>query len=527
MGADPAESEVLVVGAGPTGLVLALWLTHYGIPVRIVDKAPRAGTTSRALALHARTLELYEPMGLARPIIAASHKLDAVNLWVAGEKRAHARFGDMGKGLSPYPYSLIYPQDEHEKLLIERLAAAGVPVEREVEAIGLEGDGEHYVSARLRRADGSESLARCAFLAGCDGAHSFVREAVHAGYPGGTYEHMFYVADVEATGPVTNGELNGALDQADFILVFPLKDEKHIRLVGTVRDDAATRHGELGWDDVSKDIIRRMRIEVRKVNWFSTYHVHHRVADEFRSGRVFLLGDAAHIHSPVGGQGMNTGIGDAINLAWKLAAVLKGHGDDELLDTYAPERRAFALRLVASTDRAFTFVTRDGPLARFVRLHVVPWIVPFATRFDAVRRLMYRTISQTSIEYRKSPLSEGRAGSIRAGDRLPWVEPAGGGKDNFAPLASMDWQVHVQGTAASAVVEACGRHGIALHAFAWSEAAGRAGYARDAAYLVRPDAYVGWAATKQAGESLEAYLATHKVAPLAAPVEIIVPPEKK
>jgi len=508
------DCEVLVAGAGPTGLVLALWLTRYGIPVRIVDKAPRADSTSRALAVHARTLELYQPMGLAQPVIEAAHKLDTVNLWVAGRKRAHARFGDIGRGLSPYPYSVIYPQDEHEKLLIERLEGAGVRVEREVEVVGIEGDGEHYACARLRHRDGTESRARCAFLAGCDGAHSFVRGAIRAGFPGGTYQHVFYVADVEASGPVANGELNGALDAADFILVFPLKAGEHIRLVGTVRDDAAMRPGELRWEDVSKGILERMRIDVRKVNWFSTYHVHHRVAAEFRKGRVFLLGDAAHIHSPVGGQGMNTGIGDAINLAWKLAAVLKGRGDDAILDTYSTERRAFAMRLVASTDRAFTFVTREGALARFVRLHVVPWLVPFAVRFEATRRLMFRTISQTSIQYRPSALSEGRAGAIHAGDRLPWIAPADGARDNYAPLGSMDWQVHVHGEAADAVSRACERHGIPLHAFTWREAASRAGYEKDAACLVRPDGYVGWAAPGRDGDSLEAYLARHRVAPL-------------
>lgn len=511
----PPDSEVLVAGAGPTGLVLALWLTRYGIPVRIVDKVARADSTSRALAVHARTLELYQPMGLAQPVIEASRKLDAVNLWVAGRKRAHARFGDMGKGLSPYPYSVIYPQDAHEKLLIERLEGAGVHVEREVEVVGIEDDREHFVCARLRHRDGTESRARCAFLAGCDGAHSFVREAVHAGFPGGTYQHVFYVADVEASGPVTNGELNGALDAADFILVFPLKTGDHVRLVGTMRDDAATRHGELRWEDVSKDILRRMRIDVRKVNWFSTYRVHHRVANDFRDGRVFLLGDAAHIHSPVGGQGMNTGIGDAINLAWKLAAVLKGRAAAQILDTYSPERRAFALRLVASTDRAFTFVTRDGWLASFVRLHVVPWLLPFAFSFDKVLKFMYRTISQTSIEYRSSALSLGRAGGIRAGDRLPWVEPAAGEKDNYAPLGSMDWQVHVHGEAARAIAGACERHGIALHAFAWQVAASHAGYERNAAYLVRPDGYVGWAGAGEDAQGLEAYLVRDRIAPVA------------
>jgi 2-polyprenyl-6-methoxyphenol hydroxylase-like FAD-dependent oxidoreductase len=510
----PPESEVLIAGAGPTGLVLALWLTRYGIPVRVVDKAPRPGTTSRALAVHARTLELYQPMGLAQPVLEPSRKMVAANLWVAGRKRARASFGDRGKGISPYPYAVIYPQDEHEKLLIERLESAGVRVEREVEVVGLEGDREHFVSVRLRHRDGTQSRARCAFLAACDGAHSFVREAIHAGFPGGTYQHVFYVADVEATGPVADGELHVSLDAADFIAVFPLKADRHIRLVGTVHDDAAARPDELGWDDVSQAILESMRIDVRKVNWFSTYHVHHRVADDFRNSRVFLLGDAAHIHSPVGGQGMNTGIGDAINLAWKLAAVLKGRAAAEILDTYSPERRAFALKLVASTDRAFTFVTRDGWLARFVRLRVAPLLMPVATRFDAVLRFMFRTISQTSIEYRPSALSQGRAGAIHAGDRLAWVPPAEGTRDNYAPLASMDWQVHVHGEAPREIAAACEPHGIALHAFPWQVAASHAGYEKNAAYLVRPDGYVGWAGAGEDAQGLSAYLARHRIAPL-------------
>ncbi|HEX4779516.1 MAG TPA: FAD-dependent monooxygenase, partial [Usitatibacter sp.] len=481
------DCEVLIAGAGPTGLVLALWLNRYGIRVRIVDKAAEPGTTSRALAVHARTLELYDMIGLGSAVLEASRKMAAANLWVADRKIAHLPFGDMGKGLSPHPYAVIFPQDEHEKLLIERLRAAGVRVEREVEVVGIDEERDHFVTARLRGPDGGESLCRSAFLAGCDGAHSFMREAVHAGFPGGTYEHVFYVADVAATGPVADGELHGSLEESDFIAVFPLKADGHLRLVGTVHDEAAKRR-DLGWDDVSKDILERMKIEVRKVNWFSTYHVHHRVANDFRSGRVFLLGDAAHIHSPVGGQGMNTGIGDAINLAWKLASVLKGRAADALLETYSPERRAFALQLVASTDRAFTFITRNGALARFVRLHVVPLVLPPLFLMPAARRAMFRTISQTAIEYRSSAVSSGSAGRIHAGDRLPWVAPdAKGAPDNYAPLASMDWQVHVHGMPSSQLVEACGQHGVPLHAFRWRDEAGAAGYPRGAAFLVRPD----------------------------------------
>ena len=243
-----------------------------------------------------------------------------------------------------------------------------------------------------------------------------------------------------------------------------------------------------------------MGIEVRAVHWFSTYHVHHRVARNFRAGRMFLLGDAAHIHSPVGGQGMNTGIGDAIDLAWKLAAVVRGRAAERVLASYEPERRAFAERLVATTDQAFVIATRDGPLARFMRLRVVPAILPAIFSRDFMLRFMFRTISQTNIRYRASPLSSGRAGSVHGGDRLPWAG------DNFAPLASLDWQVHVYGTAAPEIVDCCDRRGIALHEFGWQDAMGKAGLARDAVYLVRPDGYVACADASASAARLAAFL---------------------
>ena len=183
----------------------------------------------------------------------------------------------------------------------------------------------------------------------------------------------------------------------------------------------AHQDDRLSWDDVSQRVIEWMRIDVERVHWFSTYRVHHRVADRFRKGRAFLLGDAAHIHSPVGGQGMNTGIGDAVNLAWKIADVMHGRADASLLDSYEPERIAFARRLVATTDQAFTGVTSDGAIARRIRLNIVPALAPAVFSFGPTRRFMFRTISQIAIQYRGSSLSEGRAGEVHGGDRLPWV----------------------------------------------------------------------------------------------------------
>ena len=504
------HADVLVVGAGPTGLVLGLWLTLLGVRVRIVDKTAEPGTTSRALAVQARTLELYRQIGLADAVVARGRKMAAVNLWAAGSRVAHAVLGDMGTGISPYPYVLIFPQDEHERLLIDRLAQAGVEVERKTALVGFE-EANGRVLARLERADGGAEACEAAYIAGCDGAHSSVRETLAIGFPGGTYDHLFYVADVEARGAAMNGELHAALDTSDFLAVFPLKDDGHARLIGTVRADAEHRHENLSWDDVSTRVIGWMRIDVERVHWFSTYHVHHRVADRFRKGRAFLLGDAAHIHSPVGGQGMNTGIGDAVNLAWKLAAVLNGRADRSLLDSYEPERIAFARRLVATTDQAFTGVTSNGAVARRVRLNVVPAVVPMLFALPPMRRFMFRTISQTAVNYRGSRLSAGRAGTVHGGDRLPWVTAHASGVDNFTPLTSRDWQVHVYGEAAPAIEAVCQERTLPLHVFPWRAECGRAGLRRAAVYLVRPDGYVALADPTGRAAAIASYLDSRKL----------------
>src|SRR5215468_4874318 len=444
---------VLIVGAGPTGLVLALWLTRLGVRVRILDKTAEPGTTSRAVAVQARTLELYRQVDLSDAVVEAGVKVAAANLWVGGAKAARLPLGRMGEGLSPFPYALTYPQDAHERLLIERLDALGVEVERQTELVRFDQHPEQ-VRAVLRRADGSEEVCEAAYLAGCDGARSTVREALATDFPGGTYSGLFYVADVDAAGPAADGDIHVDLEEADFLAVFPLKGPGRLRLVGPVRWEPDREHRELTFDDVGKRAVGNLKLAIAKVNWFSTYRVHHRVAARFRVGRAFLLGDAAHVHSPVGGQGMNTGIGDAVNLAWKLAAVLNGGSRDGLLATYEPERIGFARRLVATTDRGFTVVTKQGAVARWVRTRLAPRILPLLFRLASVRRFLFRTVSQIGVNYRDSPLSAGAAGAVRGGDRLPWVETAPG-QDNFVPLDSLTWQAHVYGEPRGRLADAC------------------------------------------------------------------------
>jgi 2-polyprenyl-6-methoxyphenol hydroxylase-like FAD-dependent oxidoreductase len=506
------DTEVLIVGGGPTGLVLALWLTRLGVRVRVIDKTAEPGTTSRAVAVQARTLEFYGQIGLADEVVERGWRVAAANLWVAGRQVARAVFGDMGVGISPYPYALVYPQDEHERLLIDRLAELGVQVERRTELLHFE-DATDGVLARVMRSDGQLETSKAAYLAGCDGARSTVRETLKIGFPGGTYTHLFYVADVEASGTATNGEVHVAFDRTDFLAVFPLKAKGRVRLVGTIQEDAEHQQENLSWDDVSKSVIEWLHIDVARVNWFSTYRVHHRVADRFCEGRAFLLGDAAHIHSPVGGQGMNTGIGDAVNLAWKLAAVLHGRAKPAILDSYEPERIAFARRLVATTDQAFTGVTSEGAIARALRLHIVPFLIPSLFAFRAIRRFLFRTVSQTTVNYRTSTLSQGRAGRVHGGDRLPWVKTRGLEGDNFKPLTSLDWQVHVYGNAGPEIRAICEQRRLPLHVFGWQRAMGRSGLRRDAVYLVRPDGYVAMVDREGQAEALTSYFDTHQISP--------------
>ena len=497
------EKKVLIAGAGPSGLVLALWLTKTGVPIRIIDKAEKAGTTSRATVFHARNLECYHQMGIDKIALERSIGFKEMNVWVKGKRVARLPFGDAGGTISPYPYALIFQQDHHEAMLIEQLEQLGVRVERSTELLSFEDTG-NGIRALIKKPSGETETDAALYLAGCDGAHSVVRHQIGAEFAGATYENIFYVADLQIKGPVADGKMHTALDHADFLAVFPMKGEGRVRLIGCIRQDVED-NATLNWEDVSKDIIKTLNIEVVEVKWFSTYRIHHRVANHFRKGNAFLAGDAGHIHSPVGGQGMNTGIGDAINLAWKLSAIIRQQAPLALLDTYEQERIAFARTLVSTTDRAFSFIDRRSRLAALVRTRVAPHLVSFLFLFPAMRRLVFKTISQTQIKYGNSTLSAGDKGSIGPGNRLPWVK-FGEDTDNFAPLISMDWQIHCYGKPSKEVMEICRQRSIPLHAFTYNNTAKEAGLKEDAIYVIRPDGYIGYLALRSNAENLLVYL---------------------
>lgn len=496
------RSDVLIIGAGPTGLVLALWLSKLGIGVRIIDKTSAPGTTSRALAVQARTLELYRQLDLSDTLIEHGHRVAAANFWVKGEPVTRLPLSRIGEDLTPYAFLEMFPQDAHERLLIERLEGFGITVERNTELDSFEESGDG-ITARLRLPDGQLQTCQACYLAGCDGARSVVRKTLDTGFPGGTYQQVFYVADVQASGPALNGELHLDLDEADFLAVFPLRGEGRARLIGTVRDERAEQADSLKFEDVGTRAIEHLKVQIEQVNWFSTYRVHHRVAEHFRSGRAFLLGDAAHVHSPAGGQGMNTGIGDAINLAWKLAAVLSGGAEPRLLDSYETERRAFARKLVSTTDKVFSFVTAEGRMADPLRTRLAPFLLPKVAWFESSREFLFRTVSQITLNYRAMPLSMGVAGQVHGGDRLPWAHDGEG--DNFQSLNNPLWQVHVYGDTSNEMIAWCVEHHLPLQVFNWRPAFEAAGLWRNGFYLLRPDTYVAIAETCADPKIIERY----------------------
>ncbi len=264
------EQIVLIAGAGPTGLVLALWLTRLGIKVRIIDKTAEPGTTSRALAVQARTLEYYHQVGLDDAVVAGGVKIENLNLWASGRRVAGVPLQRTGEGVTPYAFALMFPQDAHERLLIERLSTLGVRVERQTELLGFL-QNESGVTATLRRPDGSEEVCDAPYLAGCDGASSIVRGQLGIGFPGGTYTGLFYVADVIATGEPVDKDLHVDIEDADFLLLLPLKGKAHWRLVGSAHDLPGGEHGKLSFDDVRGKAIEHLKLNIEKVNWWDEY----------------------------------------------------------------------------------------------------------------------------------------------------------------------------------------------------------------------------------------------------------------
>jgi 2-polyprenyl-6-methoxyphenol hydroxylase-like FAD-dependent oxidoreductase len=501
------ETDVLIAGGGPTGLVLALWLHKQGVKFRIVDLGTGPATNSRALVVHARILELYRQLDLAEDLVKLGYKLPATNVWVEGQHRARISLRDFGKELTPYPYMLTVPQDVHERALEGKLNSYGIFVERRTKLESFVDNGRSITAKLIRQDDETEMICEASYIVGCEGAHSIVRQGIGAKYGGDTYVPMFYIVDLEAeeqASPFFNGEAHLSFVEDTFNLILPYAQERRVRLIGTTisktnetqqNHNLSEPHPKIMFEDVLPDIKKASRIEPTKVHWFSPYRSHHRISSLYHKNRAFIVGDAAHIHSPVGGQGMNTGIMDAINLAWKLATVITQKSMTEeaktcLLNSYEPERRVFALSVIGATDRGFTFLTSRGLLSHMLRAWIIPYLAPILIRFQFARLEIFRRSSQLVCSYRSSPLNSEPRGSetIQPGDRVPWAKTAS--FDNFETLQHLCWQLHMYDGPQPELFEWCQRKNIRLVVFDWDKRCGDVGFKKDAAYLIRPDHYI-------------------------------------
>jgi 2-polyprenyl-6-methoxyphenol hydroxylase-like FAD-dependent oxidoreductase len=510
------DIDVLIVGAGPTGLMLANQLARRGVRYLLIDRHGGPARETRALGVQARTLEIYQKLGIIGRALELGTPGHGANLWADGVLKGHVPLGDAGREITPYPYILILGQDDNERIMGERLRALGGAVQWNTELIALEQRADR-VAATLKMADGTTRKIEAAWVAGCDGARSAVRELNAIAFPGAPYEHVFFVADVEMTGTMVPDEVNVYLWKSGFHLFFPMRGANHWRIVGILPPELR------GKDNVAFDaVVPSIRGEAgsalvfNSCSWFSTYRIQHRAAAEFRKGRCFVLGDAAHIHSPVGAQGMNTGLQDAYNLAWKLALVTQGRADTALIDSYAAERMPVARALLRSTDAGFKFIVSDSAFAGLMRAQVVARVAGFAMMFRRVQLAAFRAVSQTGIEYRKGPLSDGNLpdDAPQAGDRFPWLKlvmrSGGPVEDLFATLDDMHFHLLAFGQPLPAGLSDFGEL-LATHAVP-DDAANDAAIAHakiplPSFYLVRPDGYVGLCGSTLDAESVESYFA--------------------
>src|SRR5215213_1048569 len=418
------NTDVIIIGAGPTGLSLACQLIRYGIDFVVIEKNEGVTKFSKAIGVQARTLEIYEQIDLAARAIEEGEIANRVRLIEGGEVRGEMHLRNFGKDLSAYPYMLMLEQSRNEELLYEYVKnhQGRVFWNTELESFA---QNATSVSAQVKTANGESLTIDGKYLAGCDGAKSLVRHELGLTFEGSTFERLFYVADARVDWELPHDALHVCLAREVFTAFFPMKGENRYRIVGTFPESKNQEQGEVLYEEIEREIKDKaqLSLEISDVRWFSLYKVHSRRVNKFSEGRCFVAGDSAHIHSPAGAQGMNTGIQDAYNLAWKLAFVIKGAASESMLDTYNEERLANAKRLLDSTDRMFELAAGSSWLMSFLRTTIFPPIAGFMASLETVSKRVFPLISQIGITYRDHSLSEHTEDEfedVKAGDRLPY-----------------------------------------------------------------------------------------------------------
>ena len=418
------NAPVLIVGAGPVGLTMACELARYGAPLRIIDKADQRTDKSKAVVVWSRTLELLDRAGLAATFVSAGIKWSGANILAGGERLAHVDFDEIE---SPFPFALGLPQSETERLLEERLAALGILVERKTELTEFE-QREDGVSSVLRKVDGASETLESSWLIGCDGAHSRVRHGLGLAFRGAALATEFGLADVHLAG-LDNppDELATHLHQEGVVVFFPIREDRW-RIIAEIGNLHGEARQDLSFEEMQALVARRVPgVTLSDPVWVSPFAINERMVEDYRVSRVFVAGDAAHVHSPAGGQGMNTGMQDAFNLAWKLALVGKDLGDpDALLDSYSPERSAVARQVLKDSGRLTEIATLKNPVAGHLRNFVARHLLGL----EIARHAVAQRLSETSVGYPESPLNEGSAHGLKGpapGARCIAATPFGAG----------------------------------------------------------------------------------------------------
>ena len=408
------SDPVLVVGAGPVGLVLAGELARRDVPVRIVDTLAAPTTESRAIVVHARSLEMLERVGVLDDIIASGIKATGVEMHASGRTLARVVLDIVD---SAHPYSVVTAQTETERVLTGNLAKHGVEVERGVSLTGLE-QSATGVTATLRSADGSEESVAASWLVGADGARSEVRRQVGSALEGSFHGERFLMGDVHAEHDFDPRSMYTFFSAHDGpLMVFPMKGDR-MRLIAQI-PTASTDEASQEWLQRVADERAAGRIRIHDSLWLTCFEIRHAQVPQYRIGRVFLAGDAAHIHSPAGGQGMNTGMQDAFNLGWKLAAAYRGSASQTLIDSYHAERHPVAARVIEFSTRLTHLSTLTNPVAQQLRNAVLHT----ATGIGPARSALADETEETTLTYHGSPAVVGSAAhaKIRGGDHLPDV----------------------------------------------------------------------------------------------------------
>src|ERR1035437_3328920 len=422
--------EVLIVGAGPSGLMMASQLAIRGIQFRIIDKKEHPSTYSGALIVHARTVEIFDQMGISEKLVQESIIANDLSIVFNGKKTAKISLKDIGQGLTKFPNLYLIEQSKTEQLLIDFLSAQGCSIERKTELKSFT-QVESGVTSILKLPDGKEETIKTNYLIAADGGHSGVREHLKIPFAGKVHPVSLFIIDCKAELDLPPDEMCFSFSDASTSGFFPMKEDRK-RIDGLIPKELEGNE-HITFENIEKKFAERLRMKVRlyKPEWFSVAHAQQGYALSYQQNRCFLVGDAAHTFTPVGAQGMNTGLQDAYNLAWKLSFVIQGKAKSTLLNTYSAERQNIAKKLVRSTGSIYNLVSSQNSFTKTFRLHVLPhlmkWKLPFIAKQKIFREFCFNAISQLGINYRESPLSLNASfgnfpsNAPQPGDRLPFL----------------------------------------------------------------------------------------------------------